>query len=314
MNRNHRAFQAAVIGILVGAATLLAISQARIWGTVKDENDKPIPGVKITVTREGTSFHIEETSGARGDFAITVVDATQTYSYRLDKEGYQSVVETFKVPISSNDRHDFKMLSMAEAERRGPSGRELTPKERAVLIFNEGAEAAQIGDDATARAKFEEAIGLDGELAAAFTALALLDFGDKEWAKSVEHADRALALDPNDTKALRVLVESYTQLGDDAKAKAASDRLVQIDPKAGAGDLYRDGVREYNAGNTDAAAKFFEQALAIDAGHARSHYMLGLCLSGSDGARAKEHFETFIRLAPNDPDAATAQEMIKYLK
>jgi hypothetical protein len=31
-------------------------------------------------------------------------------------------------------------------------------------------------------------------------------------------------------------------------------------------------------------------------------------------AQAKEHLQTFLQMAPNDPDAATAKEMLAYLK
>ncbi len=42
--------------------------------------------------------------------------------------------------------------------------------------------------------------------------------------------------------------------------------------------------------------------------------MLGLCYVGEDNKeKAKEHLGKFLELAPNDPDAGTAQEMLKYL-
>jgi hypothetical protein len=42
--------------------------------------------------------------------------------------------------------------------------------------------------------------------------------------------------------------------------------------------------------------------------------MLGLCLAASDVAQARGHLETFLRLAPEDPDAPTAREMLQYLQ
>ena len=56
-------------------------------------------------------------------------------------------------------------------------------------------------------------------------------------------------------------------------------------------------------------------ALSIDASQAKAHYFLGLDhLSKGNNAEAKTSLETFIRLAPDDPDAATAGEMLSYIE
>lgn len=314
MTRFRFALAVSLAVLVAGSAALFAIAQARLWGAIKDENGKPVAGVKITVTLAESNFRIEETSTDKGEYAVTLVDATRTYTYTFEKEGFQTMIQTFKVGIGTNERHDFELLSLEEAKRRGPTGRELTPQERAVLIFNEGAEASQMGDSATARAKFEKAVELDPKLAAALSALGTVYYTEKNWAKAVEFAERARAIDPADVKALRLLTESYNQLGETEKSKAALAELTRLDPRAGAGDVYNDGIREYNAGHTDAALQLFTKTLEVDPEFAKAHYMLGLCLSGNDAAKAKEHFETFLRLAPDDPDAATAREMIKYLK
>jgi len=306
----------AVAALLAGATTLFAVAQARIWGTITDETGKPVPGVKLTVTLAGVeSYKVEEISGADGSYAVTILDATRTYSYKFEKEGYQAVEQSFKVPINSNERRDVVILSLEEARRRGPAGRELSDADKAVLIFNEGAEAAQQGDLATARTKFEEAVALDPGLGAAHTALATMHFTDKDYAAAVAEAEKSRAIDPTDVKALRVLAEGYHELGDTEKAAAASQALNAADPKAGAMDLFNQGIREYNAGNMGKAKEIFEQALAGDPGFAKTHYMLGMCyVSSGDSAKAKEHLETFLAMAPEDADAATAKEMLNYIK
>jgi tetratricopeptide (TPR) repeat protein len=304
-----------LIALAGGAAALHAIAQARVWGTITDENGKPVPDVAITVTLPGVdSFKTVEKTDSKGEYAVTLLDATRTYTYTLEKDGYQTLRFTLKVPISSNERHDYQILSMAEAERRGPSGRELSPQDRAVLIFNEGAEASQMGDVATARSKFQEAVGLDPQLAPAYVALGMLSYDDKDYAKAVELGEKAYAIDPKDAKGLRLLVAAYQKAGDDAKSKAYSEQLAAVDPTAGAAETANKGIELYNSGDTAGAQKLFEQAVEADPDNARAHYMLGLCLAGSDPASAKAHLEAFLRLAPDDPDAATAKEMLKYLK
>jgi len=306
----------AVAALLAGATTLFAVAQARIWGTITDENGKPVAGVKLTVTLPGVeSYKVEEMSAADGSYAVTILDATRTYTYKFEKEGYQAIEQSFKVPINSNEKRDVVILSLEEARRRGPAGRELSAEDKAVLVFNEGAEAAQQGDLATARAKIEEAVALDPNLGAAHTALAAMHFTDKDYAAAVAEAEKARGIDPADVKALRILAEGYHELGETEKAAAASQALAAADPKAGAMDLFNQGIREYNAGNMGKAQEIFEKALEGDPGFAKTHYMLGMCyVSSGDSAKAKQHLETFLAMAPGDADAATAKEMLSYLK
>ena len=300
-----------------GASALFAVAQARVHGTIKDEQGRVVAGVKITVfLPDVASFKVESTSDEKGNYAVTLIDATRTYSYRFEKEGFQTRLESFKVPINSNETRDFQIISLEAAKMGvGQAGRQLTDQEKAVLVFNEGAEAAQQGDNATGRQKFTEALALDPTLAPAWTALATLSWADKQVAEAVSQAEKALTLDAKDARALRILVEGYTQLGDTVKAKAASEALALADPKAGAADLYNQGIREYNAGNMDKAFELFEKSLEGDPGFAKTHYMLGMChVNRGQNADAKQHFETFLAMAPNDPDAATAKEMLNYIK
>ena len=144
--------------------------------------------------------------------------------------------------------------------------------------------------------------------------LATLAYNEGNMAEAVKQAEIARSKTPNDLRVLRILAEAYGKLGDKAKAKEAQQAIAALDPKAGAGDLFNDGVREYNAGNCSAAVDLFERALAADSGNAKAHYMLGVCLASTDTAKAREHLQKFVEMAPSDPDAAAAKEMIQYLK
>ncbi len=306
---------------LWGASAAQALNQARLYGTITDENKKPLDGVQLTVTCPAvTTFRLETTTDAKGNWAVTLIDATKSYNYKYEKTGYQTMQSDLKVPIGSNERKDFQMLSNAEAIKRGGgvagTPQEPTPEEKAVIAFNEGAEASQMGDMETAKKKMVEAATLNPQLTVAHSALAGMLYTDKDYAGAAAAADRALALDPKDARSLRVAVEANTALGNTAKAKEASTALAAVDPKAAAIDLFNQGVREYNAGTMPAALKLFEQSLAADPTYGKTHYMLGMCfISQGENAKAREHLEAYIAVAESgDPDAATAKEMLSYLK
>jgi len=74
------------------------------------------------------------------------------------------------------------------------------------------------------------------------------------------------------------------------------------------------GTSAFNAGNLEQARDLFERILVIQPEHARAHYHLGLCyVSMGDTTKGKEMLTRFVELAPQDPDAAVAQEMIATL-
>ncbi len=310
----------AVLAVLGGASAAQALNQARLYGTITDENDKPLAGVLLTVTcPEQPSFKLQTKTDAKGNWAVTLIDATKSYYYKYEKEGHQTMQQDLKVALGSNDRKDFQMLSTAEAIKRGSAvavPQEPTAEDKAVLAFNQGAEASQMGDMATAKQKMIEASTLNPQLTIAHSALAGMLYTDKDYAGAAAAADKALALDPKDARALRVAVEANTALGNKAKAKEALAALAAVDPKAGAIDLFNQGVREYNAGSMAAALKLFEQSLAADPDYGKTHYMLGMCyISQGENKKAKEHLEAFIAVAAaDDADATTAKEMLSYLK
>ncbi len=313
------ALAASAVVALGTSSPAAALNQARLHGTITDENGKPVAGVLLTVTcAEVGGFKLEATSDKRGNWAVTLIDATKTYTYKYTKEGYQDMQQDLKVPLGSNERRDFTMLSLAEARKRGVAAtmQEATQEEKAVLAFNAGAEASQMGDLVTAKQKMIEASTLNPQLTVAFSALAGFLYAEKDYPAAVAAAEKALALDPRDARSLRVAVEANTALGNTEKAKAASAVLATVDPKAGAIDLFNQGVREYNTGTVPAALALFEQAFAADPTYAKTHFMLGMCyISQGENAKAKEHLESFIATAAaDDTDLATAKEMLSYIK
>lgn len=308
------------VAVLCSASAVQALNQARLYGTITDENKKPLADVQVTVIcPEVTTFKLETTTDAKGNWAVTIIDATKSYNYKYEKAGYQTMQQDLKVPIGSNNRKDFQMLSNAEAIKRGAAvetPQEPTAEEKAVVAFNEGAEASQMGDMETAKRKMLEAATLNPQLTVAHSALAGMLYADKDYAGAAAAADKALALEPKDVKSLRVAAESNKVLGNTARAKEASAALAAIDPKSGAIELFNEGVREYNAGSMPAALKLFEQSLAADPEYGKTHYMLGMCyISQGENAKAREHLQAYIAVAEaGDADAATAKEMLSYLK
>ncbi len=186
----------------------------------------------------------------------------------------------------------------------------------AALVFNEAVDAFNVGDVATAKARFEEALQVNPQLKPALSALAGIYIRGQSYAEAAEAAEKLLALEPGNVKALQIRHDAYRRLGDAGKAEAAGQALAAADPKAAASGVFERGVALFDSGDTAAAVAEFERVLEIDAGNSRAHYRLGIChISLGDNAKAKAHLQKFIEMAPEgDPEVATARDMVAYLE
>ena len=137
----------------------------------------------------------------------------------------------------------------------------------------------------------------------------------QQWQQALDAAQRSLELNPKDTDINQVLYAAYNGLGQKAKAKEILAAMQASDPERASKNSFNQAADLYNSGNLAEAKPMFEAILRNQPDDAKSHYMLGLCyLSEGANDQAKEHLNRFLELAPRDPDAATAKEMLGYLE
>src|SRR6185436_6652854 len=120
----------------------------------------------------------------------------------------------------------------------------------------------------------------------------------------------ALEIDEEDTDMWAVLTNSYDATGDKAAAAEARKHLP-----ANAGQLFNDAAKLINSGKDDEAEKLLKQAVSADATMARAYYELGMIyVRSGKAADAKANLQKYLELEPTGKDAATAKEMLNYLK
>ena len=178
-------------------------------------------------------------------------------------------------------------------------------------LYNEGSKAYQEQDLDIALAKFEEAAAKDPSLFDAHHAIATILVHRGDHAGAAEAADRALQINPEDPRTLRVAYDAFRGIGDRERATEIAGRLAAADPEFGAVGLLQQGGDLFNAGDVEGARDLLEQALALDPGLSKAYYLLGLCaLNASDYALAKQHLTKFLELDPDAADAPAAREML----
>jgi tetratricopeptide (TPR) repeat protein len=183
----------------------------------------------------------------------------------------------------------------------------------AVRVYNEGAEAQRAGNLDAAVNDLRRAVDLDRNLDAGYAGLANIYLSHQRYKEALALADRWLEVHPQGSEPLTVRYQALSGLKD-PRAKEARVAMDAAKSTQTPESAFNQGVTLYNTGNIAEATAVFAGVVKTKPEFARGHYMLGLCYANAnDSAKAKQHLQEFVRLAPNDPDAATAREMLKYL-
>ena len=197
-------------------------------------------------------------------------------------------------------------------ELRAVLGKTEAAPKLAIQAFNEGALANQRGETETAIAQFRAALELDPDLVEAHAALASVFYNLERYDESLAAVDKALALAPDHVPALRVRYLVNDALNHRQAAEQAMDAYLARDPEGAAALLYRRADLDFRAGETGTAKAALLRVLEVRPDMARAHYTLGLVYASTDTAKARQHLEKFIELAPDDPEVAAAKEMLSY--
>jgi tetratricopeptide (TPR) repeat protein len=320
MTSVRRAALAAIVLALAFRGGLLAAGEGRIIATITDDKGAPVEGAKVVLTRPGTTYKLEKVSDKKGQVMLLVLDATQEYQLHIEKGGYGPYDGPVKPKVSDTVRMSFTLPSVAP-QPAAEAPKELSGADQAILAYNEGVGALKAGNVAGAVPSLEKAASLNPKLPEAQVALAEAYLEQKRYGDALAAADRFLALKPNDAEGLRARYDALKGAGDNDKAREALDALAAADPKSpdAAVRYFNEGAERARTGKLEDAAVFFEKVVQIapaDPKFAKAHYVLGLTYAKDDAkkAQAKEQLNTFLQMAPNDPDAATAKEMLAYLK
>jgi len=187
--------------------------------------------------------------------------------------------------------------------------------EEAKRIHNEGVALSKAGDAAGAFAKFKDALAINPTFEPALIGLATTGLKTDHAAEAAAAAETILKGDPRNEDAIRIRYNAALKLGDTAMIADALMALAAIEPATARASLFKLATAAYDADDTASAKKRFDKLLELDPSHARSHYFMGLILM-REGAKqeARRHLERFLELTPNDPDAGTARDAIRFLK
>jgi tetratricopeptide (TPR) repeat protein len=275
----------------------------------RKDYETAVAKLEETVSHDPTLFSVWEALGqaklSKGDYQGAVeaaekaieLGATGEAVWRLRWQAYKSLGDEEKTLQALKDLEDAG-LQAAEAQR----------------LHNEAVALTRTGDYEGAYALFEQALELDPNLSSALlgAALSALEIGRNNEALNASEA--LLQSDPDNEQAIRLRYNAALKLGDTDRIMDALVDLAKVEPEIARNSLLALAFDSYDANDMVEAEKRFKKVLQVDPNHPHSHYLLALIYVNEERIEeAKPHLEQFIALAPDDPEAPTATELLNYL-
>ena len=298
--------------LLVLALAAPAWSQAVVRGTILDFQGEPIEGAAVRV--EGDGYLQEYPTGADGAYSATLPPGTYTLTFLVQR---QALLVENNVPVRVGEPlvRDFDMSALSdEDQERALEMLEARGDANAIrAAFDAGVAALNSGDVDTAIAQFGIAAeGDDQHIILANLAQALALGGRHE--EAAQNYALALIQDPENAVYLQNRGIALGNTGDIEGAVESIARAAELDPLTAGMSYFNLGIIFVNRGQVPDAVNAFERSIDADAENAQAYYQLGLALVGTAPADAVAPLERFLELAPDDPNAQTAQGLLDFAR
>lgn len=145
----------------------------------------------------------------------------------------------------------------------------------------------------------------------------------KQYDKAVADYQKALAADPTNAGYVNSLGAVYNHMGKTDQALQQFQKAAQMDPTGAARYYFNMGAVEMNTGKVDEAAADFKKATTIDPNDADAYFeeaqaLIGKATTDANGKVVPapgtvEALQQYLKVAPNGPYAAQAQQMLSTL-
>ena len=309
----------AAVAAFAIAAPVAAQSTGMVKGIVTDDKGQPVEGAKITIEMNGgTGRRFETKSNKKGEY-IQIGLNSGSYNIVAEKEKLGSAPRTVSVRVSAAAEVNL-VIGVATAAASKDAAAKAAELKKA---FEEGVALSSAGKHAEAIEKFTAGAALTASCYDCYNNIGFSYAQLKDWDKAEAAYKKSIEVKSDDPSAYNGLATIYnaqrkTDLAMEASAKATqfAGSLSAAGGASGSADAqYNQGVILWNAGKIPDAKKAFEGAVQANPNHAEAHYQLGMALVNEGNmAGAATEFESYLKLAPEGPNAATAKSLVAQLK
>jgi Tfp pilus assembly protein PilF len=307
---------ALVLGLAAWASPAAA-QTGQLKGKVLDAQKKPIEGATVTIEHQDsrTKYTLKTKKG--GDYIQIGIPPGQ-YLVTAEKDALKQSFPT-RVGLDMTEiNFELKPGSNTAGMSKEEAAKATARVEGLKTAFSEGAALSNAGKHDEAIAKFNEVIAAVPKCTECYVNIGSNYAMKKDYAQAEVALKKALELDPNSVDAYNLLATVYNDQKKFPEAQAMSaeaSKRTSVAGGASADTLYNQGVISWNANDFPKAQEFFSGAVAANANHAESHFMLGrVYLNLGKLADAAKEFETYVKIAPTGRNAKEAQSNFEMLK
>jgi tetratricopeptide (TPR) repeat protein len=133
--------------------------------------------------------------------------------------------------------------------------------------------------------------------------------------KAITAFEKAGAIDPTKSDPYMELAAIYEKRKDKVKSEEMYQKVIAVDPGNAATVFYNLGVHAWNENKDKEAAQAFKKSIEIDPKYAPAHKELARVLTRlQDFPGAVQHYQEYLKLSPQAPDAKEIRDTIALLK
>ncbi len=300
-----------------------------VTGKVTDEKGEPAAGAEFTVRSLETARQCSGKTDKKGEYFCTGLTQGR-YEISVKYKGFGAKVEVtikaglFGDPGSSNfaNRYDIKLGSGgSEAARQEMEASEKAQAgyERAVALNREGKYEEALAELQPLLEKEGAQWVVHWQLAVAYSGLKRNDEAEAAYKKAIE-------LNPTYGLLYNELGRFYMKNKRMEEARTQFETAANLSPEDAPIFWYNLAVTFYNQGDMKSALEPLTKVVELDPGHANAHFYLGVCLYSTAASRVeggqvkvdlppgtREHFETYLALAPDGPLADQAKAFLQQI-
>jgi tetratricopeptide (TPR) repeat protein len=281
---------------------------------VTDATGKPVEGASVTIKQADGSAKYDAKTDKNGQYNQIGLIANTNYAITVTKDQLTATRVT-RVGRETQSRADFVLMAGR------PDGTLPTAVNAAAELtktYNEGLDLSRAGKHDEAIEKFMAVVQLNPKCSDCYYNIGYAQSQKKDYAKAEESFKKAIEIKPDYADAFTGLANIYTTQrkfneAAEASAKAAEFGAANANAPGALGGgnadaLFNQGVTLWNGGKIAEAKKQFEAAIAANPNHAEAHYQLAMALINEGNLKgASAEFDTYLKLAPNGPNAAQAK-------
>jgi len=200
------------------------------------------------------------------------------------------------------------------ADESEVEGEESAARQEAIPVFNEGVTALEVQDMPTALERFFEATKIDPDFPEAQIATAAVAMELKNFQIAADAAEEILRLQPDNADAVGTAYFAELMIGDMDRLIPSARRLAEANPELVPNEMLQHAQVLFDDNELAGSKALLEVILEREPELAPAYFQLGLtCNMLGDVECAKQALAKFLEVAPDDPDAATAQSLLDYL-